>query len=134
MRLLLRFGAPLVAALAALAALLTPVADNLISRWFQHDVEMRSQLIFSSVHDSLAELVRSASRKEIKVLFDRIAEDERVSAVGWCGPNTKMQLASKNWLRNLECKFNSSIHTSTFQTEALARGPDTIRSFSAFRG
>ncbi|MDK9722988.1 MAG: trehalose-6-phosphate synthase [Rhodospirillales bacterium] len=122
MRLLLRFGAPLVIALALLAALLTPVADHLISRWFQHDVEMRSRLIFSSVHDSLADLVRTGSKKEIRVLFDRIAEDERVLAVGWCGTDAKMQLASKNWPRNLECKMPPSPLTSAFQTEALAQG------------
>ncbi|MBF0166463.1 MAG: trehalose-6-phosphate synthase [Alphaproteobacteria bacterium] len=122
MRLLLRFGAPLVAVLAVLAALLTPVADHLVSRWFQHDVEMRSRLIFSSVHDSLTELMRSSSNKEIKTLFDRIAEDERVLAVGWCGPDAKLRLASKNWPRVLTCRSNSGPLTQSFHTESLTHG------------
>lgn len=129
MRLLLRFGAPLIATLAVLAALLTPVADHLISRWFQHDVEMRSRLIFSSVHDSLTGLVRGGSKREIKVLFNRIAEDERVLAVGWCGQDAGLQLASKNWPRNLECKTGLSVSASTFQTEALAQGSVLFGSF-----
>lgn len=120
MRLLLRFGAPLVAALAILSVLLTPLADHLIVRWFERDVEMRSQLIFSSVHDSLNELIKEMSRREIKTLFDRIAEDERVLAVGWCNPTGELQVNSKNWPKSAKCPSGPVADVPTFRIEPIA--------------
>src|SRR5687767_12657067 len=89
--LLVRFSLPLLAVLGVLAAALTPITDSLIARWFQHDVEIRSSLILNSVHDSLVALARRSSRREMEVLFERIARDERVMAVGWCDGTDELQ-------------------------------------------
>ncbi|CAA6603728.1 Trehalose-6-phosphate synthase [Rhodospirillaceae bacterium LM-1] len=123
MRLLLRFGAPLFAALAVLAALLTPLADHLIARWFQNDVEMRSRLVFSSVRDSLAALASKPSPREIKNLFERISEDERVLAVGWCNANGKLQVGSANWPKGLACPASLASDAPLFQAQEIAHGP-----------
>ncbi|MDK9720734.1 MAG: trehalose-6-phosphate synthase [Rhodospirillales bacterium] len=122
MHLLMRFGVPLFAALALLAAILTPIADHLISRWFQNDVEMRSHLIFSSVEASLGEMLKGASQKEIKVLFERIAEDERVLALGLC-VDGKLYVTSKNWPKSLKCQAEGIVAAPIFKMEAMAHGP-----------
>ncbi len=122
MRLVVRFVLPLLGVLGILSAVLTPVADGLIERWFRRDVEMRSHLIFSSVRDSLARLVSDASRSEIEVLFNRIAEDERVLAVGWCTASGQLQGASKAWPLRLGCPGEAADGDPRFQIEDLARG------------
>lgn len=122
MHLLLRFGVPLLVALALLAAALTPIADHLIFRWFQNDVEMRSHLIFSSVEASLNEMLKGASQKEIRTLFERIAEDERVLALGLC-VDEKLYVASRNWPKTLTCHAGHVSAAPEFKMETVAHGP-----------
>jgi trehalose 6-phosphate synthase len=122
MRLVVRFGLPLLCVLGIMAGVLTPVADSFISRWFERDVEMRSRLIFSSVRDSLARLIHDASQQEIERLFDRIAEDERVLAVGWCSLSGQLQDASKAWPSTLGCPQGPADSEPAFRSETLGRG------------
>lgn len=129
MRLLVRFALPLLGVLGLTALVLTPVADNFIARWFQNDVEIRSRLIFNSVRDTLTQLLRDDSQREIETLFNRIAEDERVLAVGWCSPVGQLQQSSKIWPRGLGCPDGSGITEFEFFTESLPRGTVLIASF-----
>ena len=122
MRLVVRFALPLLCVLGIMAGVLTPVADSFIARWFQHDVEMRSRLIFTSAGNSLTRLIHDASQQEIERLFDRIAEDERVLAVGWCSPNGQLQETSKAWPRTLGCPEGPTNGEPAFRMETLGRG------------
>jgi trehalose 6-phosphate synthase/phosphatase len=122
MRLVIRFALPLLGVLAIMAGVLTPIADGFIARWFQRDVEMRSRLIFSSVSDSLARLVASTSQLEIEQLFNRIAEDERVLAVGWCDTSGKLQEVSKAWPESLRCPIEPAGSEPEFRSVTLGRG------------
>ena len=127
--LFLRFFLPLLAVLAVIAVALTPVADNLITRWFQHDVEIRSRLIFNSIHDSLLVLARQTSRREMEGLFERIAGDERVMAVGWCDGAGKLQRTSKAWPKKFDCPAARAGGQPTFRIEAHERGKVLLATF-----
>lgn len=129
MRLLIRFALALLGIIVVMAWALSPVADNLIARWFQHDVETRSQLIFSSVRDTLTILLRDKSTRDVEVLFDRIAEDELVLAVGWCTPLGQLQQTSKSWPPTLGCPDRPAVSLATFHTESLLRGPVLVGMF-----
>jgi trehalose 6-phosphate synthase/phosphatase len=129
MRLLVRFALPLFGLLAVLAAVLAPVTDDLITRWFQHDVEMRSRLIFSSVDDSLVRLMHDSSRQKIRALFDHIAEDERVLAVGLCSPDGQLQDAGKAWPKNVNCPDDSLPDAPVFHPIRLRHGTLLSASF-----
>jgi trehalose 6-phosphate synthase len=99
-----RFILPLLAALTALAVIATPLAENLVSRWFHRDVELRSKLIFQSVEDSLTELWKSGKKPEgYARLFENIARDERVLAAGLCLVDGKLASTSKQWPIILSC-------------------------------
>ena len=82
MPLLFRLTLPLLLVLGIVGYGLSPVVEHLVGRWFQHDVELRSQLIFNTVGDSLTTLVRANAQPEITEMFRRISEDERVLALG----------------------------------------------------
>lgn len=121
MSLLLRFAVPLLAVLALMAAALTPLVDDLVGRWFQHDLEIRSRLIFNSVEDSLPGLLHNPARHEMTLLFDRIAEDERVLAIGWCSTSGQLETTSKAWPKALGCLPAKSA-APLFKTEHLGNG------------
>ncbi|MEO5365829.1 MAG: trehalose-6-phosphate synthase [Magnetococcus sp. WYHC-3] len=121
MRLILRFALPMLSALALLSALLTPIADNLMTRWFRHDVEMRSRLVFSSVSDTLVLLVDRASPTEIKSLFNKIAEDERVLAVGRCSASRVLLETSQAWPTRLGCPEPTSGEGPHFRLDFAGR-------------
>ena len=111
MRFLLRFGAPLLVALTLVSIVLTPVADRLVSRWFQRDLQLRSSLIFNAIRPSLEELVRAGNRMQVRSLFDAIAKDERVLAIAWCDPGGHVAMSSRSWMADMHCP---STKTGTF--------------------
>ena len=115
MRFLLRFGAPLLIALTLLSVILTPVADRLVSRWFQRDLQLRSSLIFSAIRPSLEELVRAKNRMQVRSLFDGIAKDERVLAIAWCDATGHVAISSRSWTTDMHCpppKLNAFFEVS----------------------
>lgn len=86
--LVLRFILPLSLALSILAIVATPLTENFVAKWFRHDVELRSQLIFQSVEYTLEEfLSESRKQSDYQKIFNKIAQDERVLALGVCSTN-----------------------------------------------
>ncbi|HET6378734.1 MAG TPA: hypothetical protein VFG05_10595, partial [Methylocella sp.] len=120
-KLLLRFALPLLAMLLVMAAALTPLVDKLVSQWFRHDLEIRSRLIFNSVEDALSLIASSEPRQEMTLLFERIAEDERILAIGWCSPSGHLETASKAWPQNLACSAIES-DAPLFTTKPTSHG------------
>lgn len=103
MRMALRFVLPLLLVLGFIAWLAAPALGGLIERWFRADVEMRSRLIFNSVHETVLQLVQTGGARQIDALFVRIAKDERVLAVGLCGADATLGRRSPAWPSVLSC-------------------------------
>lgn len=123
MRLLIRFALPLLGVLGLMVLALAPVADGLMARWFQSDVEIRSKLIVNSVRDGLTRMMDNPSSGQIEQLFDRIAEDERVLAIGLCGGNGTLLESSRNGRTALSCSDAPVKQASAFRLIELPRGP-----------
>lgn len=123
MRLLYRFALPLLGVLTLMAVILAPLADGLMARWFQHDVEIRSKLIVSSIRDSVARLVDERAPQQLEALFDRIAEDERILAIGLCATDDTV-IASTRTGRNLvTCRRKAVEGAGSFRAIELPSGP-----------
>src|SRR5216117_4160455 len=84
MRLSLRFVIPLLVALAIFAYAALPLVDKLMLRWFSRDLEVRANLIATTVDDPLHNLIRTGDRSRIQEFFTRLTQDERLFAVGFC--------------------------------------------------
>src|SRR6059036_3592120 len=84
MRLSLRFVIPLLVALAIFAYAALPLVDKLMLRWFSRDLEVRANLIATTVDDPLHNLVRTGDRSRIQEFFTRLTQDERLFAVAFC--------------------------------------------------
>lgn len=122
MRLLFRFALPLLGVLTLLVLALAPVADGLITRWFQNDVEIRSKLIVNSARGAITHMMDDPSPGEIEKLFDRIAEDERVVAIGLCSPDGRLLEASRNGRAALQCPTMPPAVGPVFTLVDLPRG------------
>ncbi|OAN49987.1 alpha,alpha-trehalose-phosphate synthase (UDP-forming) [Magnetospirillum moscoviense] len=133
MRMSLRFILPLLLVLGAIAWSGAPLVGSLIERWFRADVEMRSELVFNSIRDTVVELAtapgdRKAQRR-IDELFKTIAQDERLLAVGLCSPDGKLTNQSPAWPKRLACpKVTPAPHA--FVVEAIETGPILVATFS----
>lgn len=101
MRLAVRFILPLLLLLGSIAWAAAPLVGDLIGRWFRADVELRSRLVFHSVHDTVLTLVQAAddrrAGRKIDDLFQRISQDERLLAIGLCSSSGKLLQKSSAW-------------------------------------
>jgi len=104
MRLSLRFIIPLLLALAAVAYAMLPLVDRLTVRWFVRDLDIRANLIANTVHEPVQDLIRADNRPRLVQFFRRIAEDERVYAVGYCPSPQDPPLATPAMPSAISCR------------------------------
>ncbi|CDK99785.1 trehalose-6-phosphate synthase [Magnetospirillum gryphiswaldense MSR-1 v2] len=133
MRMAFRFILPLLLVLGGIAWAAAPLVGTLIERWFRADVEMRSQLVFHSIEDTVTSLVmaqtdRKAGRR-VDELFKRIAQDERLLALGLCTPDNRLNNRSAAWPKDLGCPM-APVSGTAFLVERLAEGAVLAASFA----
>lgn len=124
--LILRYGA--VAALVALVAslLLLPLGSSLVEQWSRRDVELRSTLVFNSIHESLSDMLAKGERDRIERLFDRMASDARVAAAAFCEGNGQPEIASAEMPAAFTCEQIARPDAPNFTTFVNA-GPSAGR-------
>lgn len=103
MRLSLRFVLPLMLVLAGIAWLVTPLVDKLTLRWFVRDLDARSELIANTVEQPLQEKKLADSRARISELFNRITQNEKLLAIGYCASENAPLLASRFMPIDIKC-------------------------------
>ncbi|TRZ56841.1 MAG: trehalose-6-phosphate synthase [Rhodocyclaceae bacterium] len=103
MRLSLRFVLPLMLVLAGIAYAIAPLVDQLTLRWFVRDLEIRSSLIANTIQEPLPELLAAGKRTKIVEFFNRITQDERLFAVGYCASPTGAALSSRSLPPEIRC-------------------------------
>ncbi|CAK0746357.1 Alpha,alpha-trehalose-phosphate synthase [Gammaproteobacteria bacterium] len=123
MRMALRFIFPLLTILGGIAWGTAPLVGELVQRWFRTDVELRSQLLFDSIQDTVNAMIASKENSKIDGLFRRIARDERLLALGLCMPNGVLSHRSSEWPKALSCPLPSTASKKTFTVEHLEAGP-----------
>jgi trehalose 6-phosphate synthase len=90
MRLSFRFVVPLALALAAIAYAVVPLVDQFTLKWFVRDLEMRTSLITNTIQEPLQELVNEGARVKVLRYLNRITQDERLFALGFCDVNREL--------------------------------------------
>jgi trehalose 6-phosphate synthase len=105
LRFSLRFIVPLGLALAAIAYAVVPLVDRLTFQWFVRDLDARSALIVQTAQEPLVELMRSGRGAKDRVLryFERIAQGQRVYALGFCDPAGKPIFATRGFPETVRC-------------------------------
>ena len=103
MRLSLRFVVPLFLALGIFAYAALPLVDKLMLRWFSRDLEVRANLIATTVDDPLHNLIRSGDRSRIQEFFTRLTQDERLFAVAFCPADAGDPVATPTMPAEVRC-------------------------------
>ena len=103
MRLSLRFIIPLLLALAVLAYAMQPLVDKLTVRWFTRDLDIRANLIASSVGEPVADLARTGNQARMRQYFERLTEDERLFAMAYCASHSAPAVATPTMPESLSC-------------------------------
>lgn len=93
-----------VIAIFALNLLVAPLATKLIDEWSRRDVELRSNLVFNSLRLSLESLLAVNAGNAINELFDQVALDIRILAVGLCDMEGRMLFRSSLMPDNFSCE------------------------------
>jgi trehalose 6-phosphate synthase len=102
-----------VAAIVILAVM--PFATSFVEQWTRRDVELRSRLVYNSSRDQLVALLNRNEARQISGLFNRIASDERVLAIGYCDGNTLL-FPSRNMPASFSCDQASRGGAESFST------------------
>ncbi len=123
MRFSLRFIIPLALALAAIAYAVVPLVDRLTLRWFVRDMDMRSSLISSAIHDSIAESLATDSRDRTLRLFNKVTQDERLFALGFCGASDGAPIATATFPGEIGCKDLGRFTDPSRQLLQSEKGP-----------
>ncbi len=121
MRMVLRFLVPLLLLLGGIAWATTPLLGELIAQWLRADVEMRCQLVFDSIQATVIRNATASDNRRIDALFQRVARDERLLAVGLCSPEGRLTHRSATWPLTLKCPPAAAIGAA-FQVEPLNGG------------
>jgi trehalose 6-phosphate synthase len=113
MRLSLRFIVPLGLALAAIAYAVVPLVDRLTLQWFVRDLEIRASTIAAAAQEPVAALVRDPrARQKVQRYFERIVQDERIYALGFCDNADKLVHATSTFPGSELCASASAIALS----------------------
>jgi len=123
MGLSLRFILPLLLVLSAIAYAVMPLVDQLTLRWFVRDLEIRAELVSNSVHETLQENILRGTRGKTLAYFNKITQDERLFAIGFCRDQARAPIATATFPAEIHCtdlaRFNDT-HQRLLTSE---RGP-----------
>lgn len=123
MNLSLRFVLPLALVLALIAYGVIPLVDSLTLKWFVRDLEIRANLMVSTMEGPLSELLASNSNDKILAYFTRIMQDERLYALGFCDLNNRLLYKTQTYPDEVTCESTASLMPDSFTVLKLSRGP-----------
>ena len=129
MRSLVRYLLAALVVVAASILLIAPFATSFVERWTQRDVELRASLVFNSIRDELETLLVKDDTRKIDDLFDRLASDERLLAVGYCDDAGRLRYRSKLMPTEFSCGKIAEANGEGVSVGSLASNPVIIASF-----
>ncbi len=104
-RLSLRFIVPLALAMLAAAYVAVPVVDSFALRWFMRDLDIRAQLIGSTLEEPLAQAVAEESWERVDAVLNRASQDERLFGMALCGPDNTALRRTRSLPASVGCEL-----------------------------
>jgi trehalose 6-phosphate synthase len=101
--LLLRYVVPAVAAILLVVLVGVPLLDHLLTDWFRADVQVRAQLVMTSIADQLGKLLDERETGGASAYLARVAGDERLLGILVCGPTAHRVIATKQLSSVVQC-------------------------------
>jgi trehalose 6-phosphate synthase len=101
---MLRYGAVGLAAILLIILAVTPLVSAIIEGWSRRDVEVRSRLIFRSIEDRVANAISVSGPNDLKPYLERLADDGKLVALGFCDQSGKLQYSTRAIPKDLDCR------------------------------
>lgn len=129
MKLIIRYGLAALLIVTTMVLLIPPFAGSLIEQWSESDVESRSVLAFNTALDEFTDLLNEHDAKKIVALFERMALDEQLLAVGFCDRDGVLVYKTKEMPKGFVCKAPTTNRTPQFSTLHLGHRSLMVSSF-----
>ncbi|WP_246590915.1 alpha,alpha-trehalose-phosphate synthase (UDP-forming) [Georgfuchsia toluolica] len=72
-------------------------------RWSIRDLDLRAALVANTIQDQIQDQLSTESSKKLLALFTRIAQDERIFALGYCKSTSAPMLATRTMPDAIHC-------------------------------
>jgi len=130
MKNVLRFILPLLVVLGVLALVASVLAERLAMRWALRDLEARDHLIVNTLATSLAPLLLAELEPAvILTVMTRATRDERLMAVGLCGPDGALRIGTESLPPGMDCRNAPRPGASKRALVDLDTGPAHVMAF-----
>lgn len=125
----LRYLAATIGLIAVFVVAFAPLASMLVDAWSQRDVELRSKLLFNSIKDFVALQLAEGRAQQLGVFFERLTEDEKLLALGYCDEQGVLRFATKLMPASFSCVALARMDTATFSTVESGAGRTLVATF-----
>jgi trehalose 6-phosphate synthase len=132
-RLSLRFLVPLALAMLTMAYFTVPVIDALTLRWFMRDLDIRATTISRALEEPVLDAVESEGWRRLDPQLDRVANDERLLALGVCNLDGVMIRKTRQMPAGLDCR-SATGPAETGSMVRFPRGPVHVSAVPLRRG
>jgi len=105
------FGVIVILALAT-----APFSTRLIEQWSRSDVEARSRLVYNAIQNPVVRAIADADFSRVSSIFENIALDERILAVGLCDDGGRLQSPTKLMPATFSCDKVARSEAESFST------------------
>lgn len=129
-----RYGALALVAAAIIIAAVAPISSIMVEGWSRHDIDLRAQLIFRSIRDQVENGIATGSNIDLVSYFDRLAEDERLLALGYCTAQGELRYATKQFPATITCADVTHVKADSFDTTTGDGRPTHISIFPLVAG
>lgn len=125
----LRYSSAVLGLVAVLVLAFAPLASTLVDAWSQRDLQLRSKLLFNSIKDYVALQLADGHAENLSAFFERLTEDEKLLALGYCDAHGKLKYATKLMPASLTCEALARLDAATFSTVESSTGRLLVATF-----
>jgi hypothetical protein len=129
LRLLIRYGGAALAVVLFAIFAIAPFATSFVQQWTHRDIELRATLVFNSVREELSGLLAQGAANRIGSLFERLASDERLLAVGFCDEPGALRFGGNAMPHDVTCQTVARTDRASFSTIRSTTRPIIVASF-----
>jgi len=126
---LVRFVLPVTLASCVVAYFALPYVDRLLTEWFRADIELRAQLVMSSMEEPIEDLVADGNGEKLRTYLARITNDQRLMAIVLCRPDNTTILRTERAPLAVSCDLDLGRRPESTRILQLAGGSIQVSQF-----
>jgi trehalose 6-phosphate synthase len=111
-----------------------PLTSAIVEGWLRSDVEMRARLVFRSIRDQVVIGLAAAPAVDLVPFFERLTDDERILALGFCTASGELRYATKFMPKAISCDKLERDKVDTFSTISDGGKPTHVSVFPISAG